>query len=344
MNRILKWDFRGPFESLPSAVAAAALAICAIVPQSRAQQGDVRRVHDPAVIQSDGVFTLFSTGPGIPIRRSSDLIHWKRDGRVFEANPAWISREVPGASSLWAPDIAFFHGRYHLYYSASTFGSNRSAIGLATSPTLDPTRHDYAWLDRGFVVRSHPDDDFNAIDPNVVVDAEGVPWLAFGSFWNGIQLVRLDPDSGLPAETPPSLIRLAARPDPHAIEAPFLVRHDNSYFLFVSFDFCCKGVKSTYHVVVGRSDHVQGPYLDRAGRPMTEGGGTLVLEGSGRVRGPGHNAVLHDGDHDWFVHHFYDAEAQGTATLQIRPLLWDSKDGFPRVGEPLAWPVEDRDR
>src|SRR5208337_3849103 len=99
------------------------------------------------------------------------------------------------------------------------------------------------------------------------------------------------------------------------------------YYLFVSFDRCCQGVDSTYKVMVGRSRGVTGPYLDRQGVPLREGGGSMMLESHGRVRGPGHNAVLQDGARTWFVHHFYDAEFHGARTLQIRPLRWDTTTG-----------------
>ncbi len=255
-------------------------------PSSLAQEGAVRGVHDPCIIKEGDTYYLFSTGPGIPVRRSQDLYHWERADRVFEANPDWFSQEVPGSRGAWAPDIAFFEGTYHLYYSVSTYGSNHSCIGLATNQTLDPSHPEYEWVDHGPVLRSTRRDNFNAIDPNVVLDERQEPWLAFGSFWSGIKLTRLDAGTGKPAE-PSRLISLASRPRPGAVEAPFLVRRDGFYYLFASFDECCKGVNSTYNIVVGRSKDLAGPYLDREGRPMTDGGGTRILGTSGRVRGPG---------------------------------------------------------
>ena len=105
----------------------------------------------------------------------------------------------------------------------------------------------------------------------------------------------------------------------------------------VSFDHCWRGVDSDYKVMVGRSRSLSGPYLDRTGKPLLKGGGTLALAGSGRMRGPGHNAVLRDGDQEWFVHHYYDAEFHGLQMLHIRPLRWTG-DGWPEVGGPIAWP------
>ncbi|WP_165229038.1 arabinan endo-1,5-alpha-L-arabinosidase [Aquisphaera insulae] len=298
------------------------------------QVGDAARVHDPCIMKDGDWFYVFSTGPGIPIRRSRDLKTWTRDGRALEVIPDWAKAAVPGVRDLWAPDLSRFGGKVHLYYSASTFGKNRSCIGLATNRTLDRASPDYRWVDEGLVIVSEPGrDDFNAIDPNVVLDGEGTPWLSFGSFWGGIQLVRLDAATGKP--TGP-VMTIAARPE-KAIEAPFLYRRGEQYYLFVSFDRCCRGVESTYKIMVGRSGRVEGPYLDEAGRRMEDGGGSLLLAGQGRYRGPGHNAVLREADHEYLVHHAYDAEFGGRPALQIRPLTW-TDSGWPRPGPPITEP------
>ncbi|HUG89512.1 MAG TPA: arabinan endo-1,5-alpha-L-arabinosidase, partial [Planctomycetaceae bacterium] len=249
----------------------------------------------------------------------------------------WTREKVPRVRNLWAPDVAFLGGRYHLYYSVSSFGSNQSCIGLATNTTLDPAAEDYEWVDQGPVICTSPEagDNFNAIDPQIVLDENGEPWMSLGSFWSGIKLVRLDPETGKRHATDTAIRPLATRPPPGAIEAPHIHPRDGWHYLFVSFDHCCRGVRSDYKIMVGRSKSLEGPYVDREGTPLLEGGGTLVLESDGDVRGPGHNAVLSDSGRDWLVHHFYDAEARGVPTLQIRPLTWDA-DGWPRAGEPVA--------
>ncbi len=322
---------------LPMGTPGAFLCVLFVLP-AMAQEGAVRGVHDPCMIKANGSYHLFCTGPGIAIRRSRDLYHWERAGRVFAENPAWFKEKVPGSSWVWAPDVCRFRGVYLLFYSISRFGSNRSSIGLATNTTLDPSDPAYRWVDRGPVISSNRDDDWNAIDPNLFVDRDERPWLVFGSFWSGIKLVRLDPATFKPAGGQPELVPLAARPDSHALEAPFLIRHGDDYYLFVSFDRCCRGVDSTYRIMVGRSASLTGPYRDRQGRSLLEGGGATVLASRGRVRGPGHCAVVHEGRHDWLVHHFYDGEFHGVPTLQIRPLRWTA-EGWPKVGEPIAGPM-----
>ncbi len=176
---------------------------------------------------------------------------------------------------------------------------------------------------------------FNAIDPNLVLDGSGRPWLAFGSQWSGIKLAPIDPATGKLAQPGRPFLSLAARPASGPIEAPFIVHANGYYYLFVSFDVCCMGAGSTYRVMVGRSRRVAGPYLDRAGTPMLRGGGTPVLVGAGRYRGPGSNAVLIDGSQAWIVNHAYDADEGGNAKLQVHPLSWDAQ-GWPVAGAPIA--------
>src|SRR3546814_9343007 len=111
---------------------------------------------------------------------------------------------------------------------------------------------------------------------------------------------------------------------PDAIEAPFIIRRGDFHYLFASFDFCCRGADSTYYTVVGRAAKAEGPYVDREGRSMLKGGGTVILRadrGAGdRFVGPGHCAVLQDSDRDYIVHHAYDTQRDGVPTLRIHPL------------------------
>lgn len=304
--------------------------------RARAQEsddllGNVSPVHDPVIIKEDDTYYVFCTGSWLPIRTSKDLGEWNLIGFVFRGLPPWAKEEIPRADSLWAPDISYFNGRYHLYYSVSTFGSNRSMIGLATNVTLNPQSEEYEWIDEGLVVETHATDDHNAIDPNFVLDTDGVPWLAYGSHWSGIKMRRLDPETGKLSSEDDTLYPLASRAEhPRAVEAPFIIEKDGFYYLFVSFDQCCQGAASTYRVMVGRSEAITGPYVDRDGVPMLSDGGTQVTFPTDRWRGPGHNAVLREGDQDTLVFHAYDARRGGVPTLRLAPITWNS-EGWPSV-------------
>jgi arabinan endo-1,5-alpha-L-arabinosidase len=309
--------------------------------------GNFSPVHDPCIIKAGDTYHLFCTGhvgdPDglIPWRVSKDLIDWTLHGHVLDSIPEWAQAAVPGTRGAWAPDIAYFNGRYHLYYSCSTFGSNRSAIGLVTNKTLDRGSRDYRWEDHGLVIESHRDDDFNAIDANHLADRDGKHWLCLGSFWGGIKLFPLDSATG---KVMPNghKYSLASRPVPEnapsAIEAPFMIERDGYYYLFSSFDYCCRGASSSYYVVVGRSRNVTGPYIGRDGKSQMDGYGTVVLRGDRRYRGPGHVAVLRDDSpsgiqrhaSDYLVYHAYDAQQDGRSVLRIAAIEW-TPDGWPRV-------------
>ena len=298
-------------------------------------------VHDPVMIRQDSTYYLFCTGWGITVWSSPDMKVWTKEKPVFDKAPEWAVNLIPGFKGhIWAPDISFHNGKYYLYYSVSAFGKNTSCIGLVTNSTLDPDEPDYKWEDKGSVIQSVPGRDlWNAIDPNLVFDDGGTPWLAFGSFWSGIKLVKLSADLYSVAE-PQEWYTVAKRardfktadPDPGegSIEAPFIFKKAKYYYLFVSFDFCCRGKNSTYNIRTGRSENISGPYLDREGNRLDQGGGSLVLAGNEAWPGVGHNAVCTFSGTDYMVFHGYDASDNGKPKLLIRKIQWD-KDGWPLV-------------
>lgn len=318
--------------------------VAAAEPELLKLTGDLSGVHDPVMTRQGDTYYLFSTGGGrpgegiIPIRTSKDMRSWVKAGYVLEKLPDWATQEIPKARGAWAPDISFYNGKYHLYYSVSSFGVNTSAIGVVTNKTLDATSPDYKWVDEGMVVRSRPEStDWNAIDPNLVVESPDNAWLTWGSFWGGIQLHRLDPKSGRFSTEDTRFYPLCSRerskpdstpPAVGAVEAPFIIQRDGWWYLFASYDFCCRGAKSDYKVAVGRSRKITGPYLDRNGRSMAEGGGTIVLQAATEDwHGAGHNGVYREGSQDYFVFHSYPSK--GPSQLFISTVVWD--DGWPRV-------------
>ena len=310
--------------------------------QREAFQTDMPMVHDPVMAKEGDTYYIYATGIGIQQMVSKDRKTWTvLPQPVMTVIPGWTTDSVPGfGSHVWAPDFIQWHGRWWLAYSCSTFGKNGSAIGLLSSRSLAAN----LWKDEGCIVTSREKrDNWNAIDPNFVIDETDTPWLVWGSFWDGIQLARLDttmhlatkpvtiarrysPGDENAAENPTS--RFAGR---NAIEAPFIFRHADYYYLFVSWDYCCRGAKSNYRVAVGRSKQVSGPYLDRNGKDMLEGGGTLFLEGDKKEwEAAGHCATYTFDGEDIFICHGYSVTRGGAAMLIQRPISWTS-DGWPEL-------------
>ncbi|MDP9151465.1 MAG: arabinan endo-1,5-alpha-L-arabinosidase [Myxococcota bacterium] len=291
-------------------------------------------VHDPSMIWDGSRYYLFGTGGSLNVRSSSDMRTWSSAGGIFAATPPWVTAALGvDPKGLWAPDVSYFNGEFHIYYAGSTFGSNNSVIGLATNPVLDASHPRYAWADRGLVVQTKSADAFNAIDPNVAFDASCAPWLAFGSYWSGIKLHKLAAATGKLATDDPTTYSLASR-NGRAIEAASIVSHHGYYYLFVSFDACCQGVNSTYKTMVGRSASISGPYTDKAGIDMMQGGAELLLATVGRYIGPGGGTAWKDGATYLYAYHYYDGQANGASKLLVRPIVFTADDWL-TLGNPL---------
>jgi Glycosyl hydrolases family 43/Concanavalin A-like lectin/glucanases superfamily len=287
--------------------------------------------HDPSTITlCHGRYYDFNTGQGIASKSSADKTYWVTGPAVFDNPPAWTTSAVPGfTGDFWAPDVLYFNGQYHLYYAVSTFGSQVSAIGLATNPTLDPSDPAYLWTDQGPVIQSTTGNPYNCIDPSVLFDESGNLWMSFGSFWNGIYLAQLDSTTGLRNTTNLTITHLAFNAAPaDPIEASYLHHHGSYYYLFVNWGNCCAGIDSTYNIRVGRSPSITGPYRDRNNTLMTSGGGTLFLKTTGKYIGPGQTGILDEGGTNCFSYHYYDGNVNGTPTLDVEPLYW-TPDGWP---------------
>ncbi|MCA5003652.1 family 43 glycosylhydrolase [Sphingobacterium bovistauri] len=309
-----------------------------------AQSVNQMYVHDPVMIKHKDKYYLFYTGNGISVASSNDMKNWNREKRVFEHPPKWAVDKVPTFKGhIWAPDISFFNGKYYLYYSISAFGKNTSCIGVATNETLDSTDPNFKWVDHGMVIQSFPGKtNWNAIDPNIILDKKGTPYMSFGSFWGGLMLLELSRD-GLQLAKNTKFVNIASRLNTslqslnnkhtagdNAIEAPFVYKHRDYYYLFASIDYCCKGVNSTYKMIVGRSKNLKGPFVDDKGLNLAKAGGKILLTGNKNWHGVGHNAVVENDGDDYVVFHGYDANDNGKAKLLIRKITWN-REGWPEI-------------
>ena len=233
---------------------------------------DMPMVHDPVMAYEDSVYHLYCTGIGIQHMTSKDRRTWMIDPTpVMTVMPQWTHDSVAGFQHhVWAPDIIRWHNRWWMGYSCSTFGKNGSAIGLLSASSLSAP----VWNDEGCIVASREGrNQWNAIDPCFVIDDNDQPWMTWGSFWDGIQMIRLDSTMHVAKGEQPRTIARRYAPDAmnvpanptskyagtNAIEAPFIYKRDGWYYLFVSWDYCCRGAQSNYRVAVGRSKTVDGP-------------------------------------------------------------------------------------
>ena len=300
-------------------------------------------IHDPSAIVVDGTYVAFGTGAqafsqgAIRIKTSADGLAWKDAGFIGKGKPDWVKPTIGlQPPELWAPTISRRRDRFFLYYAASIFGMNTSAIGLTINDHFDPLHPADGWEDQGPVLSTTTTDDFNAIDPSRIDTPDGRAWLAFGSYWSGIKMRELDPASGKLKAGADTLYSLASR-GRGSIEASSVIRHGDHYYLFVSFDRCCAGVASTYRIMAGRADSVTGPYVDRKGRTMLEAGGTQIQATVGRFIGPGGQEAFVTPTGEALVYHYYDGDDAGISKIQIAPIRW-TDDGWPELDSPPVSP------
>jgi arabinan endo-1,5-alpha-L-arabinosidase len=285
--------------------------------------------HDPTIIKEGNTWWVFSTGPGLQVKFSPDGLNWTQGVQIFASELSWWRTYAPtmGQNDVWAPDVHLFAGRYWCYYCVSEFGTNNSAIGLTSCSSIALGD----WRDDGLVLSSESGAQaFNALDPDLSIDASGNPWLVFGSYFDGIHVVKLDPSMMKPTGT---MYSIAARPN--GVEGTNIVFNNGYYYLFASIDMCCQGVNSTYKIAYGRSAVITGPYADQSGAAMLSGGGTVLDSSGPRWIGPGGESVYHDPTGWIIAFHAYDAQNNGNPTLQISDLYW-SPDNWPTFTAPAV--------
>jgi arabinan endo-1,5-alpha-L-arabinosidase len=295
--------------------AALCLTVCA-AQAGAIELAGVKNAHDPGTITKDGdTYFNFTTGTGIWYSTSKDLVTWAAGpGPVFASNPSWVTTKVPNFSgSYWAPDVIHMNGYYYIYYSVSTFGTSNSAIGVARSLSLKTP----SWTDLGIVVQSYGGSgEINAIDPALIRDHDGKVYLSYGSFFGGIGVAEINQSTGKLATSVTTVLGGGGTD----MEAPYIVREGDYYYLFVNRGACCNGSTSTYYVEVQRATSITGPY---------SGTRTILPNVDGKYKGPGHIGVLKQEGCNFVSTHYYDLNDSGNAKLDIARMTYSS--GWPVI-------------
>lgn len=279
-----------------------------------------KSLPDPTVIKADdGFYYLYATEDirNLPIHRSSDLVNWEFVGTAFtnETRPDFEKR-----GGLWAPDINKIGDKYVLFYSMSVWGGEWTCgIGRAVSD-----KPEGPFEDMGKLFRSNEIGVQNSIDPFYIEDG-GKKYLFWGSF-RGIYYIELSED-GLYLKDGASPTQIAGT----AYEGTYIHKKDGYYYLFASVGTCCDGLNSTYKTVVGRSDNLLGPYVDKSGAPMMDNHHELLIEKNETFVGTGHNSeiITDKRGNDWFFYHAIHVDNPKGRVLMLDRVSW--KDGWPYV-------------
>lgn len=279
-----------------------------------------RNLPDPTVIKGDdGCFYLYSTESvrQLPIYRSKNLVDWEYVGTAFtkEGRPNFEEK-----GSVWAPDINKIGDKYVLFYSMSVWGGEWTCgIGRAVADKPEGPFTDY-----GKLFRSNEIDVQNSIDPFYIED-NGRKFLFWGSF-RGIYYIELS-DDGLNLKEGATPKQIAGK----AYEGTYVHKRDGYYYLFASVGSCCEGLKSTYTTVVGRSDNLFGPYVDKQGGKMLDNKHEILIHKTDSFVGTGHNSeIVKDmAGSDWIFYHAFKVSNPNGRMLLMDKVEWE--EGWPQV-------------
>jgi arabinan endo-1,5-alpha-L-arabinosidase len=303
---------------------------------------------DPDILLVDGVYHAYATnnnGQNVQHQTSTDLVHWTPQPDAAPTLGAWTGpcTFAPGGATdrcVWAPEVTTVQGGYALYYTARDATTPRQCIGVSTS-----TSPDGPFVPVGTEPLVCPNGENGTQDLGGAIDASTyrengrlyLLWKADGNCCTGktaiIYIQPLSADGRTLTGPPTELIRRDLPFEGNVVEAPTLVEHDGTYYLFYSAnDFGGGGYRTNY----ATSSSITGPYTKSRTELMT----TDRFQGD--VRGPGGQDVVTNPDgstsivfHGWDPTYSYRAmyvsdlnwSATGVPSVEAASTRYQAEDG-----------------
>jgi xylan 1,4-beta-xylosidase len=316
---------------------------------------------DPSIVRVGEDYYLatstFEWCPGIRLHHSRDLRHWRPLGGVAGSPRLLDLTGVPDSGGVWAPDLTYANGRFHLVFSVLdnyAYGYKDCANYLTTAESVEGPWTDPIRLPgRGFDAALYHED--------------GQTWLLnMVMGFKGIEIQRLDGalDSAVRSGEAVGQPTLILEHSPAGVtEGPHLYRVDGWYYLL-----CAEGGTGYNHgAIVARSRDLLGPYETDPNGPLLTTRDKLDLP----LQKAGHGCFVETQTGEWYMTYLTsrpyteveerlpdtarERDATGRCVLgretAIAPLTWT--DGWPRIAdaapalevpapnlEPHPWPDE----
>jgi beta-xylosidase len=299
-----------------------------------------RYFADPFVLEVDGTYYAYATGNltyNLQVSTSTDLVEWSRPKEALARLPLW----QPSSKGLtWAPEVIETPAGFVMHYTGRDVQEGKQCLAVAVADSPEGP-----FVDESEEPLLCQYDEGGSIDSSPFVDEDGKLYLLWKNDGNccglptriymqemsedGLELVGEARDIGA---------RNDAGWERDLVEAPTLLLHEGTYYLF----FSANGYNTrNYAVGYATSDELFGPYEDAPENPILK---TEAAVGTprGEAAGPGHQSVIADDDGDlWMVYHAWDVALVGdplggTRTLWIDELIIE--DGKARVEGPDAGP------
>ena len=249
---------------------------------------------DPSVCRVGDTYWLvtstFEYFPGLPVFRSTDLVHWEQVGHVIDRAEQLDYQGLRWSHGLYAPTIRFHDGLF--WVVCTLVGTPEGAPGgnfLVTATDPAGPWSDPVWLDEA------------GIDPSLFFDDDGRVWvhgtrLAADPEWDQqteVWIRELDRDT-LRLTGPEHVVWTGAVRGAVWAEGPHLYKVDGTYYLLAA-----EGGTDIHHAIsVARADVVTGPYEGNKANPV------LTHRHLGRgmdVTGVGHADLVQAVDGSWWA-------------------------------------------
>nr|WP_315485186.1 glycoside hydrolase 43 family protein [uncultured Undibacterium sp.] len=278
---------------------------------------------DPDVIRIGDQYYMtassFNSAPGLPLLRSTDMIHWSLVGHALPnlVPPAMFSLPQHG-KGVWAPSLRFHDGKFWIFYPDPDVGiyvmTAKDFAGPWTAPHL-------LIAGKGL------------IDPTPLWDDDGKAWLLHAwaksraGFNNQLTLRSMTNDARQIIEDKGVVINGNTLAGYTTLEGPKFYKHNGWYYIFAP----AGGVEHGWQTVF-RAKNILGPYEDKI----------VLAQGSSNTNGPHQGAwvTAQDGS-DWF-YHFQDKRAYGRI-VHLQPMTWENdwpvmgvKNSKTGIGEPVT--------
>jgi beta-xylosidase len=245
-----------------------------------------RDFPDPALLHADGAYWMYSTNSGglnLPVATATvPYGDWTLVGEGMPTLGAWAR-----TGFTWAPDVVRLDdGSYVVYYTARDIASGRQCVGAASSQSPAGP-----FVPVGDQPLFCPVDQGGAIDASGFTDTDGTRYVTWKNDGNAIgvpthlYIQQVAADGVTTIGDPVIALTNDPATEGSLIEAPYLIKHRGTYYLFYSYGAYNN---ETYTEAYASAPGIDGPWTRGSAPLMT----TASMKGS--VVGPGGASILGD--------------------------------------------------
>ena len=233
---------------------------------------------DPSICRVGNEYYIVNSSfqyfPGVPVFKSSDMIHWEQIGNVLNRNS---QLPLKGASSwlgIYAPTLRYHDGTF--YMITTNVGNGGNFMVTASNP--EGPWSEPIWLQQ------------QGIDPSLYFE-NGKCYMVSNPD-NTITLCEIDPTTGKQLTESRGIWRGTGGRYP---EGPHIYKKGDYYYLLISEG----GTEIAHSLTIARSRNIYGPYESCPRNPIFTH--CCMAAQDSQVQGTGHGDLVEDTNGQWWM-------------------------------------------